>query len=97
MIGFDWDADLADDRREALVDNLARLVVRRKLEVPAVLFLEMHKPLSYLAGQSLILGSGVLAPLFGPARVQSVAKFLQSRDNVDRLIQRIEQMSNGTR
>jgi hypothetical protein len=91
---MDWDADLPDDRRDALIEDLAQKVRRRGLATPAILFLEIHKPLTYLASQSLILGSGFLAPLFGPQNVQQYAKLFESRENVERLIQRIEELSN---
>ena len=92
MLGFDWDADLPDAQRDALIEKMAQIVSRRGLSVPAILFLEMHKPLAYLAGQSIVLGSGFLAPLFGPQNVQQYAKLFESRDNVERLIQRIEEL-----
>ena len=91
MPGFDWDAELPDERRDELVDKLAEKVIQRGMQTPAILMLEMHKPLSFLAGQSLLLGSGFLAPLFGPQNVQQYAKLLESRDNIELLIQRIEQ------
>ena len=89
---FDWDAELTDDQRDALIEKLAQKVAQRGLQTPAILFLEMHKPLSFLAGQSLLLGSGFLAPIFGPQNVQQIAKLVESRDNIERLIQRIEEL-----
>ena len=87
---FDWDAELPAERRDELIDQVARFVDRRGLHVPAILFLEMHKPLTYIASQSLVLGSGFLAPFFGPQNVQQVAKLFEKRENVERLIRRIE-------
>src|SRR5579884_3894632 len=92
---FDWDAELPAERRDALIEKMAQFVSRRGLHVPAIFFLEMHKPLTYLASQSLILGSGFLAPFFGPQNVQQVAKLLEKRDNVERLIRRIEDLQAG--
>src|SRR5947209_14552796 len=94
---FDWDAELPDDRRDELIDQMARIVTRRGLQLPAILFLEMHKPLTYLGSQAIILGSGFLAPLFGPKNVQQVAKLFETRANVERLIARIEELSAPTR
>ncbi|HZT40758.1 MAG TPA: hypothetical protein VFA07_01145 [Chthonomonadaceae bacterium] len=92
---FDWDAELPAERRDALIEKMAQFVSRRGLHVPAIFFLEMHKPLTYLASQSLILGSGFLAPFFGPQNVQQVAKLFEKRDNVERLIRRIEDIQAG--
>ena len=87
---FDWDAELNDEQRDSLIDKLAQRVTRYDLCVPAVLFLEMHRPFAYLAGQSLVLGSGLLGPLFGAQNVQQMSKLFEDRGNLDRLIERIE-------
>ena len=94
MFGMDWDAELPEEKREALIEDLAQKVRKRGLATPAILFLEIHKPLTYLASQSLLIGSGFLAPLFGPQNVQQYVKLFESRENVERLIQRIEELSN---
>jgi|SRR5579862_4137426 len=90
MTGFDWDAELTQDRRDALIDRLADLVHRRGMHVPAILLLELQKPFTFLTGQAVVLGSGFLAPLFGATLVRDAAKLLESRENVERLICRIE-------
>ena len=91
MGNFDWDAELPEEDRDKLIATLADKVHQRGLHTPAILFLEMHKPLAFLAGQTMILGSGFLAPLFGPQNVQKYAKLLESRANIELLIQRIEE------
>ena len=87
---FDWDEELKEEERDALIEKLAQKVHQRRLHAPAILFLEIHKPLCFLASQSLILASGFLAPLFGPQNVQRYSKLFESRENVERLIRRIE-------
>jgi len=102
---FDWDAELTDEERDKLVEDLAQKIHRRGLHVPAILFLEMHKPLTYLGSQALILGSGFLAPLFGAKNLQKFSKLFETRANVERLVRRIEELqllekeaaSHGTR
>ena len=88
---FDWDADLSDDERDRLIESLVEKVHRYKMESAAIFFLEMHKPLTYVASQSMLLGSGFLAPLFGPENVQKYSKLFETRENVERLIRRIEE------
>lgn len=91
MTFFDWDADLSEAERDRLIESLAQKVHRYHMESAAILFLEMHKPLAYVASQSMLLGSGFLAPLFGPENVQKYAKLFETRENVERLIVRIEE------
>jgi hypothetical protein len=93
MLNFDWDAELPEEERDAMIEKFAEMVDARGLHVPAIWFLELHKPLSFFASQSVLLGSGFLAPLFGPHKVQQFAKLLESRDNVELLVRRIEEMS----
>ncbi len=90
MNGFDWDAELTDEERDTLIAQLAERVARHGMATPAILMLEMHKPLAFLAGQSLLIGSGFLAPLFGPQNVRKYVRLLESRENIELLIQRIE-------
>ncbi|MGQ9524966.1 MAG: hypothetical protein ACUVTZ_09030 [Armatimonadota bacterium] len=84
---------LLPDSPEALIDVVARKVVQRRLEVPAVFFLEMNKLLSFIMGQSLLVAMPFLAPILGIQRVQQLSQLLQERENVDRLIERIEELS----
>ncbi len=94
MNSFDWDAEITDADRDAIIDSLADRIARHQMQVPAILLLDMHRPLAYLAGQSLLLGSGFLAPLFGPKNVQQYARLLQSRENIELLITRIEKSNS---
>jgi hypothetical protein len=93
MTVFDWNAELNAADRDALIDRCAHLVAERNMALPAILFLEMHRPLGALAAQSLILASGFLAPLVGPQRVRQMARLLESPDSVERLIARIEALA----
>lgn len=84
---------LSEEETEKFVVDVATAIVKRRLETPAVLFLEMHKPLSYIASQGLIVAMPFLGPIIGQERIARFSRFLQARDNIERLIQRIEDMS----
>ena len=77
---------------EALIEQLAAAVHARRMTVPAILFLEAHKPLTTLFHTAAVMSLPMLLPLFG-ARARDLPEFLQSRDNVERLIRRIEQLA----
>ena len=89
----DWDSELTSDERDALIEKIATGVIRRRMETPAILFLEMHKPLSFIASQGLIVASPLIAPVVGFDNVQIATRLLEKRDNVERLIRRIEDMA----
>jgi hypothetical protein len=89
-----WDDDLTDERRNELIDKLAAKILKHGMAMPAVLFLEMHKPFAFLASQTVILASGFLAPFVGIQNVQEYSKLMETRENVERLITRIEQLAD---
>jgi hypothetical protein len=75
---------------EALLDQVAAAVVRRGLVAPAVFFLELNRPLAFLAGQATHVLVPFLAPLVGVGKMQEVARVLNDPQNIDRLLARIE-------
>jgi hypothetical protein len=83
---------LAPEERDLIIDSIAVGVVRRKLAVPAVFFLEMHKPLCFFGSQLLLLGSPVLGAFLGFSRMLQYSSLLEERENVERLIARIEEL-----
>ena len=95
MLGIDLYTDLTDEQRDAIVDSIARKIVQRRLEMPVILLLETHKPLSFLASQGLLVAMPFLIPLIGPERIADFSKLLRKRENIDLLIQRIENMAAG--
>jgi hypothetical protein len=87
------DQRLPEAERDRLIDLVARKVVERRLETPATFFLEMNRPLSFIAGQSLLVAMPFLAPILGLQFVEGLSRLLQDRANIDRLIERIETLS----
>lgn len=78
---------------DAAIDSAANWIVEKHMEVPAVMFLEMNKPLSFLISQSLYFGAPMLAPLFGLDKLNKTAGLLSDRDSIENLIRKIEQLS----
>lgn len=88
------DDELSPEDRDKLIDELARKVVSRGMETPAIMFLEMHKPVAFLASQSVLVASPFLMPLFGPEGVRKFSQLLGDRENVELLIRRIEDLAD---
>ena len=86
--------ELSDAERDRILDRAARELVRRRLEVPAVLALEMHRPLAYLGSQALALFTPMLAPAFGLRNLEVLYALLEDRANLDRLMERIEELAH---
>jgi len=89
----DWIDELSDEERDEVIEKVAKTVVKRGMETPAILFLEMHKPVSFFASQSLVVVSPFAGPFIGMDNVQVASKLMEKRENVERLIQRIEELA----
>jgi len=91
----EYDEDeLSPEDRDKLIVELAGKIVGRRMETPAVMFLEMHKPVAFLASQSILVASPFLVPLFGAEGVHRFSRLLASAENVDLLIEKIEELSD---
>ena len=93
MYDVDMCTPLTEEQKNEVIESLAKKIAGRRLEMPAVLFLDMHKPLSFIASQSLLVAMPFLAPVFGAQGIADLSKLLAERDNVEALITRIEEMS----
>lgn len=85
-----WTEELTDQEKNDLIERLANEVLKRKLETPAVIFLEMNRPLSRITANAMIVFSPFLAPIVGTQNVHNYSRLLMDPANVETLIQRIE-------
>ena len=84
---------LAERDAEQLLEKAAQVIVKRGMEVPAILFLEMHKPLANLIGHAVWVTMPVWALFFGVATTNEIGALLSDPERIERLIQRIEELS----
>ena len=81
---------MSENRREAIIERFTQRIESWGLQAPAILFLEINKPFSFLASQLLLLSQPVFRP-FGKGQVVSDwASALEDRDTVDLIIHRLE-------
>jgi hypothetical protein len=69
-------------------DRLCEWVRRKKLETPAALFLEVHRPLMPLAWPAAVLVGPFIAPLFGPDYYEKI-EALRDPAALDRVLARL--------
>jgi hypothetical protein len=84
--------DLTEAEERKLIDNIAKLVVDKGLEAPAIMFLEVTRPLSFIASQLAIVALGPLQWLFELEGPKYTGLFMK-KENVSRIIERIEALS----
>ncbi len=69
-------------------------VVRKRLQMPAKLFLEMHRPLQPFLWPFAMVVGGLVAPLFGPDYWKKIES-LRDSNVIERAIKRLETLSSG--
>ena len=85
-----WDTELTEEETQTLLDKAAAEVLKRKLNVPAILMLEMHKPLAFISANAAVAMAPFLVPFFGFDSVNDYSRLLQKRENIEALIKRLE-------
>ncbi len=78
------------ERRERLINELARRAARLHLTAPAILFLEMHRPLAFVGAQMLWAAQPFLGMWLDHADIGEVAQLLEDPAGVEALISRLE-------
>jgi hypothetical protein len=86
--------EVLDDQDRALLDRLATRIVELKLEVPAILTLESSRPLTVVAGQTMLFLEPIVQALFGFPDYRRFARVIERREALDHLIRRIEALAD---
>ena len=80
---------------DELIETLSSTIIERGLFTPAILFLELLKPLSFFGSQVFLL----VEPLLGASMrgsSQRYSRLFQDRRNVEQLINALENQRNRT-
>jgi len=80
-----------------LLQRLATRVVELHLEVPAILALETGRPLSLVAGQTMLFFEPLVQSLFNFSDYRRYAALIERRENLEELIRQIESRAEATR
>lgn len=86
---------MPDAEEQAVLDRLAREVVRRRLTTPALLLLEVGRPLNFVSAQALHFLQPVLAGFADARTLEVFAHLAERRGAVDALITRIESLEQA--
>ena len=87
--------ELTPEEEEKLIGNIAKAVVDYGLEAPAIMFFEATKPLSFIGSQLAIVALSPLQSLF-QAEAPKYTGFFMKKENVAKIIDRIEELSKTT-
>ncbi len=86
-----WQTELTEEETETLLNKAAAEIKKRKLETPAMLMFEMHKPLGYVSANAAVAFSPFLVPFLGFDNVNNYSRLLAKRENIEKLLIRLEQ------
>ncbi len=73
-----------------LMERIAEVIVKRRMAAPATMFLESMGPMNFLGSQALHFLTPILDCAFNTKEVEQVARLLERRDTVTRLVAIIE-------
>jgi hypothetical protein len=76
-----------------LLERIAEMVVKRGMAAPATMFLESMGPMNFLGSQALHFITPIIDCVLSAKEVEQVARLLERRDTVTRLIVIIEAKS----
>jgi len=76
-----------------LLERIAEEIVNRRMTAPATLFLESMGPMNFLGSQALHFIAPIIACVCNAQEIEQVARLLERRDTVTRLIAIIEAKS----
>jgi hypothetical protein len=74
----------------ALLERVADAVVKRGMTAPATVFLESLGPMNFLGSQALYFLTPIVEWAFNAREVEQVARLLERRDTISRLIALID-------
>ena len=78
--------------QRAVADSVCREIVRRHLTTPALMFLEMSRPLNFVGAQALHFFAPFLSAVTSADGHKHFATLLEQRGSVDYLCRRIEEL-----
>jgi hypothetical protein len=85
-----WKEELSEQEEEELLDKAASEIRKRKLEAPAILMLELHKPVAYVGSHAAIAFSPFLVPFLGYDNINNYSRLFSKKENIERLLQRLD-------
>lgn len=83
--------------QKQVVDKVCAEVVRRGLAAPALLFLEVFRPLNYLGSQLMHFFRPIVTVILDGDGYRHFSEFLEHRQSVDYLRERIEELDDRSR
>ena len=80
------------ETQKKAIDKLCRGIIRRGLTTPAIIGVEMGRPLNYIGSQTMHFFTPLIAAFLPTESWGAMAEFLEHRGSVDWIRNRIEEL-----
>ena len=80
-----------EENYDDLARRIARKIVERDLTVPAIMFFESIKPVSFLGSQMLVFANPVISLIVQSGDYYRFVRMIEDRENVEKLTVAIEE------
>ncbi len=84
-----WDAEDTEDEVNAVIDKAAADIRRRGLAAPAIIAIEMHRPLANVGANAAVVFAPFLVPFLGLSTFGSYTRIFRKRENIEKLIDKL--------
>ena len=81
-------------RKKKALDKLCQGIIRRGLTTPAIIGVEMGRPLNFVGSQTMHFFTPLISAFVPTESWTSVAEFLEHRGSVDWIRNRIEELES---
>jgi hypothetical protein len=78
------------ERQKELLEKIADQIVKRKMTVPAIMFFESIKPLSFVGSQALVFLQPIIQAFLNRREYDEIVLMMEERENVEKLLCEIE-------
>lgn len=79
------------EQSEQLLEQLSQQIDRWGLTLPAIVLLQVTRPLSFVASQAVLLCQPLISAFYDAPKIADYAELLADRANLDWLIARLEE------
>lgn len=89
-----WRKDFSEEEKNKLIEKIAKKIVEKRLEVPAIFFLESIKPVAFVGTQISYVIFAPFLYLLGPESFNYLSVF-EKREDIEKLLIKIEELSEA--
>ena len=96
-IGISHENKALSEKELAVILKLVAVIQKRKLTLPATMFLECVQPLNYIGSQMMVFFRPFLTFFFTPAEYDIFQGVLERREGIKRVIEELEKIDTHRR